>query len=615
MFCKLKLGLPFAVLALASAAAAALCAQEPAATIRANSNLVVLDVVATDEHQRPVPHLTAADVVVYEDGKPQTVKSWEEHFVASPAKLPQMPKLPPGVFTNFAPMPQSTALTVLLLDKLNTPVKSQMVLRNELLRYLKQTPPKTPVAIFVLTSQLRMLQGFTSDPEVLRQAVNSAGARTAVSHGMANPISGDEPGNSAIAGELASATGGADGGIADAAAALQGFLSDEQAYMTEMRSRYTLDAFNQLGRYLAGFPGRKNVIWAAGSFPIRFFPNPGDENSFDLALNTSAEFHQTMGLMGADQVAVYPMDVRGVAVPPMLTANRSGMEYAGNPSNLMNDQAAAFRETAMEHDAMFQVAGATGGRAIMNTNGLQEAVAQIVEDGTNYYTLTYVPTNRNWKGEYRTIKVKTALKGVNLAYRRGYVADDPNAPVTHGGAMESASRVAPNSAVHLAMAYGAPGAQQILIDADIRPDSNQTEDKVAPGNQGAAGMKGPFRRYDVTFSASARDVLCPVEQDKTHHCSLEFVTAVYSADGALVNLQTNGIEARLPDASYQSALRSGLRYRQQVSVPDKGEYTLRIGVHDVESDRFGSLETRVDAVRGLKPAGAPAAVGTPTQKK
>ena len=48
MFCKLKLGLPFAVLALASAAAAALCAQEPAATIRANSNLVVLDVVATD---------------------------------------------------------------------------------------------------------------------------------------------------------------------------------------------------------------------------------------------------------------------------------------------------------------------------------------------------------------------------------------------------------------------------------------------------------------------------------------------------------------------------------------------------------------------------------------
>jgi hypothetical protein len=40
-----------------------------------------------------------------------------------------------------------------------------------------------------------------------------------------------------------------------------------------------------------------------------------------------------------------------------------------------------------------------------------------------------------------------------------------------------------------------------------------------------------------------------------------------------------------------------MRVRQEIAVPVKGNYFLRVGVHDLESDRIGALEIPVDQVR------------------
>ncbi|MDR3426038.1 hypothetical protein, partial [Silvimonas sp.] len=72
-------------------------APQPATTIQANANLVVVDVVATDSRHNPVHNLTAADFTVLENGHPQTIKTFEEHSPAeATAPLPAPPKLPPG---------------------------------------------------------------------------------------------------------------------------------------------------------------------------------------------------------------------------------------------------------------------------------------------------------------------------------------------------------------------------------------------------------------------------------------------------------------------------------------------------------------------------------------
>ena len=46
------------------------------------------------------------------------------------------------------------------------------------------------------------------------------------------------------------------------------------------------------------------------------------------------------------------------------------------------------------------MAEATGGEAFMNTNGLKEAIGKAIEAGSNYYTIAYTPTNRDWNGDF-----------------------------------------------------------------------------------------------------------------------------------------------------------------------------------------------------------------------
>lgn len=48
-------------------------------------------------------------------------------------------------------------------------------------------------------------------------------------------------------------------------------------------------------------------------------------------------------------------------------------------------------------------------------------------------------------------------------------------------------------------------------------------------------------------------------------------------------------------------MQSNFNYRQEISVPVKGEYYLRIGMRDGNSDKVGALEFPVEDVAKLPP--------------
>ena len=146
--------------------------EQPETVIKSFTNLVVVDVVVTDGHQNPIHNLKASDFTLLEDGKPQTVKVFEEHAAAEAATPVSTPKAEPGVFSNELSISTPGPLNILLLDSLNTPVNDQVFLHEQVMKYLKQSPPGRRIAIFGLTRQLTMLQSFTTDPEVLRAALN-----------------------------------------------------------------------------------------------------------------------------------------------------------------------------------------------------------------------------------------------------------------------------------------------------------------------------------------------------------------------------------------------------------------------------------------------------------
>ena len=106
-----------------------------------------------------------------------------------------------------------------------------------------------------------------------------------------------------------------------------------------------------------------------------------------------------------------------------------------------------------------------------------------------------------------------------------------------------------------------------------------------------------------------------IAPDGAHLSSLEFMTIVYDSDGALINAQFNGIHVAIPDAKFASFQSGPMKYVQQISVPAKGEYYLRIGIRDSAADHVGAVELPVAAVAKLPPVAIPLPAPAPAAQK
>jgi VWFA-related protein len=585
---------------------------QPTANLYAKADLVVVDVVASDEKNKPISHLNPADFTIFEDGKPQALKIFEEHAAGQQAPVPPAPKFDPGTFTNYSSVPPNSALNILLFDKLNTPLNAQTEVRDQVLQFLKEAHPGTRMAIFSLTTELKLLQGFTSDPELLRALVAGKKGSQGASPLMNNAVEGDQPGADDQMMDTETDALGNDPDATTILANLQQFEAEQQSFQIQFRQRYTLDALNQLARYMSNLPGRKNLIWFSGSFPINIMPDADLQNPFAVVASAEDEFRETIDLLSRSQVAVYPIDARGLMVAPMLDASQNGSTMNSKPNGFANANAKWFQNTAGEQGTMQSMAEATGGKSFTNTNGLKEAVGKAIEAGSNYYTIAYTPTDQDWNGNFRKIQIKVDRPGVSLAYRRGYFADDPNKPAHRSGQENSISNATQYSAVRASMVHGAPDPTELIFVANVRPSTGATEASTAPGNQAGKKLSGPFRRYKVTFLANPRVVNCAAGADGLHHCALAFLTFVYDGDGVLVNMQINDLTFNIPPEKYADAMSHNFVYRQEISVPVKGEYYLRIGMHDGNTDNVGALEVPVAAVAKLEPAAALPAMAAPT---
>lgn len=575
----------------------------PASTLSTGTQLVVVDVTVQSRDGKSVHGLKASDFMLDEKKKPQVIKTFEEHTASANPSVVPLPKLPPGTFTDYTPFAPDTTLNVLLLDTLNTPMKDQAYVRYQLQQYVKKASPGTRIAIFGLTSRLILLQGFTTDPDVLKGAVEHRLIPRA-------SVLLDDPSGSNTDPMLVSDAMSQAGASASAVAATQQFEAQNATFQTQLRTQYTLDAFSAIGRYLSAYPGRKNLIWFSGAFPLTIFPDPNLDDPFAAQADFSDQLRVTSGLLARARVAVYPIDARGLQTNPVMDASRSGAGYARNPQKFGADTSKFLEQNAQEHMAMEQVAEDTGGHAFYNTNGLAEAVAKALDSGGNYYTLTYSPGNRDWNGDYRRIDVKlqgaaAAQGGLKLSYRHGYYADDPNSRKIASSVLTAAPANAPVTGTanyaRLSMDRGAPAPSEVLFKLRVLPTSATPEDAVAPHNQPNPTVKGPFRRYQVDFVALANDMGITKQTDGKYHGEVEFVAFVYSADGKLLNVEGDTVGMSLPPDVYANVLKTGLRFALQVSAPAKSESFLRLAVHDVPTGKLGILEVPTTAISTLPP--------------
>ena len=584
-------------------------------TIRAYSNLVVIDVVVSDSQGNPVHGLKPSDFTLLENNKPQTVRHFEEHTPspASDTQIAPAPKLPPGLFTNKSAAPVNGPVNILLLDYLNTPLTAQPYARKQLLDYLNKAPAGTRIAIFGLTTKLTMLQGFTSDMEVLKAALTQSKGAAQASQILSDPVNGGPIGSTTLSDALANDPVAVEGMVTqEMVDSVNRFQAMNASFQQDMRAQYTLNAFDLLARYLVGIPGRKNVIWFSGSFPLNVEPNVNEQDPNDSVVRNDEEVRKTDNLLTRAQVAVYPVDARGVMTDPSQnfasgTDTTIGVDSGATAAtNLMNFQ----MNTAQEHETMFAMAEDTGGQAYVNTNNLTQAVAKAIDNGSNYYTLTYSPTNTEWDARFRTIKIKVDEPNIKLSYRNGYYAVDPN-DRNKLNAQSAATAVIQPTTMATAMMHGGPDPAEILFKVRIRPANTPPEDAPLQTNQTNPDPKvkvqGPYREYGVDLVPDPHAVSCRQEPSGNRHCAIEVWTFVYNSDGEKLITASNRLHTYLTPTDYAKLLVGGMAFHQEISVPVKGQYYLRTAIHDLVSDKVGAVEVPVASVARLDPLQAMAA--------
>ena len=499
-------------------------------TLRTNTRLVVVDVVATDGKGQPVADLKAADFTVLEDGKPQKISGFNfEHSGGAPGQVVQI-NLPPSVVTN-APKFQANSLNVILFDTVNGDFAEHAYARDQLLKFLNSAELARPVAIFALQTQLKLLQDFTTDNKALSAAVAKYRPPATTIHSESIESRASD------------------------------FSTRGDYHTSERGIETTLNQLNALAKVLAGYPGRKNLIWLSESFPLVLFPETMGQVNFDPQslksagngqsvhenLQTNAPFKDYAVLVKkvsdslmAAQVAVYPVDAGAV----------------GKDDHL-----------ASQH-TMDNMAESTGGKSFKNSNDLVLGLRTGIEDGSTYYTLTYYPENKNWDGQFRRIQVKSDRGNMSLRYREGYYAVDP-AKINK----EDSDTVAENFSRSLEL--DAPAATQILFQAQVQPPSEKN------------------KKVLVTFHIDPRTLAFEQKEGGNEFEHLSCTVWAYGKDKDKQTMSSGTVNANLNAKDYQQMMQQRFLPCDRQLELKPGTYALRMGVLDRATNKIGTASAQV----------------------
>ena len=421
--------------------------KQPATPVlRTITRLVQLNVIATDKKGEPVADLTAADFVVLDNGRPQTIKFFRKETDQPPANSPH--PLPPDTYTNqirqTASVPAS--VTILLLDGLNTNISDQAYARQQAIKFLEQIHPQDRLAVFTLARDLHVLQDLTGDSSKLVAALGKYFGQTTMDLDASTPAdvqAGDQTMD----------------------ALLQDAFQREANMYIQDRVQITMAALIDIANYVAAFSGRKNLLWVSGSFPFsvgydnlqtiaQMVNDPKREaNITGQQLMFAEDIERAARALNDANIAVYPVDARGLLGLNMNTAKgtsktpgygaMNGGQQSGNPGGggrggFLNGpkagrpgQSSSLKQGPSNpildldkttFETMDALANGTGGKASYNSNNIISSLHSAIEDSRVTYEIGYYPADEKWDGSFHSITLHVAKPDVAVRARKGYFA-------------------------------------------------------------------------------------------------------------------------------------------------------------------------------------------------
>ncbi len=513
--------------------------------VRVTTRLVQLNVTAHDHHGKLIPDLTKEDFVVTDQGKEQKIAVFRIESTLStsgpPAKL-----MPRNQFSNRLDRQSQipTAVTVVLIDSLNTPFKDQAHARRQVLQFLRQIRPEDRIALYSMSVRgIRVIHDFTNNSGALVMAL----ARTMpelnrdLTDMERDQVNLDER--------------------VDYNSPLEGFAADsgdaEAAFFARDRVLNTCTVMKVLANHLTSISGRKNLVWVSGGFPISFgFGDPAVENPlrnhFSEMYNDYIE--DASRAMGSANVAVYPVDARGLLGLPLFDASkqiRMNPRTRELPPEMIHVDHRNF-------DTMNYLADLTGGKAFYNTNDINGAIRKAIDDSAITYTLGYYTSEEDWDQKFHRIKVKVRRSGVSVRTKKGYYARSERTP--------SAKELA--RATYDAV-WSPLDASSIGLSAQIDP---------SPGVPLASRITMLVDPLDLTFKQTPGRL----------NGSADLIIAQLTKRGKRIADKRETINLALKPETYQAIVKDGLRLMEDVKLGPETE-SVRLVVVDRGTGAVGTL--------------------------
>ena len=503
--------------------------QAPAPTLKVATQLVQVSVVVQDKHGKPITGLKKSDFTVLDNKQRQEIQFFSGEENSAEGQARSQPPLPPNTFTNKV-LSTSAGLnnvTVILLDALNTPLLDQSYARDQVIKFLQQIKPEDHIAIYTLGRHLRMMHDFTTDSASLVEIMQKYKGRPTTEL-EASKEWNDSP--------------------------LQTFLLPREAEASADtafgdRVRITAEAFQDIANHLAWAPGRKNLIWVSGAFPLVIGLEP---RRLDAPVSYTDEIEQVTKVLNNANLVVYPVDARGI-VGGDLTGAGTGMRFEGPAGH--GDWPSLLTMSA--------IASLTGGKAYFNNDDIKGCIQEAMNDASVTYKLAYAPQGITWNGRYRRIKVEVGVPGAKVRAREGYFATPlPNANERGRSAILGGTAMSPLEATAIELT-----TRVMATDVSTR--------KIA--------VVTWMDLHQIFFKSEGGKRIAKIDA----------ALAQVDDRNTIVGVESQAMSLELAPEVYQRLLAQGGTYSKEVTVDPKA-VSLRIVIRDADTGNIGSVNVPLE---------------------
>jgi VWFA-related protein len=382
--------------------------QAPPPTFKSTTELIEVDAVVLDRSGNFVPGLTADNITIYENGKPQKIQQFfmvtHDPGAASDGSLR----------SQDADDAQAGAhrVFVMLFDEAHLSNESLMRVKDgasafvremfsagdaggvflnggmykghltidkgELLGGIRSVQP-------AFENRQAILQPFRQWPRIddeVQASKIADGAREVTERVSQKACQEDPP---SCQGE---------GGIGNVENLIQ---QKARLYVRQARmmTAATMQSLERVANGLARIPGRKTVVLMTEGFFVE---------------DSRSQLEMIAAQAARSGITIYSIDGRGLI---------NGMTI--NPDVVMMERSRITRFDTGDDGPTILTEG-TGGFMVRNIDDMKRAFGLIVRDTSTYYIIGYQPDNSTMDGKVRKIAVKANLPGVHVRARKSYAA-------------------------------------------------------------------------------------------------------------------------------------------------------------------------------------------------